>query len=36
MAGVLLLIWVRGEADYFCGQDWTKSMRDLPDGQPNR
>jgi hypothetical protein len=23
MAGVLLLIWGRGEADYFCARDWT-------------
>ena len=23
MAGVLLLIWGSGEADYFCARDWT-------------
>ena len=23
MAGVLLLIWGRGEADYFCARHWT-------------
>jgi hypothetical protein len=23
MAGFVGVIWVRGEAEYFCGRDWT-------------
>src|SRR5205085_12516312 len=26
MAGVLELIWGRGEAEYFCGKDWTTQI----------
>jgi hypothetical protein len=33
MAGVLELIWVGGEAEYFSRRGWTAKMTDLPVGQ---
>jgi hypothetical protein len=26
MAGVVILIWGNGEAEYFCKQDWTRQI----------
>jgi hypothetical protein len=36
MAGVLGVIWGNREAEYFYGEHWTNSKRDLPGRQRNR
>jgi hypothetical protein len=36
MRGVVRVIWVNPEAEYFYRTHWTKPMRDLPVGQRDR
>jgi hypothetical protein len=33
MAQIVGVIWGASEADYFCGDGWTKRERDLPGRQ---